>query len=221
MIMMAGGYQDYCQCMYSETQACREQLQITVEPLITHTLGLPPRGINYGGFDCTIKATILKGELTSGTLALSNFVFWHLSVSNKINVKKKDNWAQSQLTKKQRSNQNTSTYPCARTTRVRPYNAVPTRFRTAGLPRHTRPVLGPNLTADGSASVPVWRQPSSRQGRVRVAALHSACSHRIPTFQLSGADRRDDERSTDSDWATPNTDPLPRIKISKFQTLPS
>ena len=33
--------------------------------------------------------------------------------------------------------------------------------------------------------------------------------------------RRRPQRSTNSDWATPNTDPLPRIKISKFQTLPS
>ena len=42
-------------------QACQEQLQITVKPLITHTLGRPPRGMGYREFDCTMKkATILK-----------------------------------------------------------------------------------------------------------------------------------------------------------------
>ena len=36
-------------------QACQEQLQITVKPLITHTLGRPPRGMGYREFDCTMK----------------------------------------------------------------------------------------------------------------------------------------------------------------------
>ena len=44
---------------------------------------------------------------------------------------------------------------CAWITYVWLYMAVPTQFKMAGLPHHTHPILDPNPSGDGLASVPM------------------------------------------------------------------